>query len=382
MPVRSHATKKDRHGLVSIVASELVWIETGDADAPDVLVASEYAPAIAVDLPLAQHRMRVAALPFAIEDRTAQPLDELHVVLGPEVGARRYLAALVSRTQMAAWLAVLAAHRVTPRRIIPDATLLAEPEGDAGWAVRVEGERVLIRTREHEAFATSAGLFDALWSAAGRPAVQQVGPIWPVGFPDPVDRVDASSLSTRGRNLVDLNQTPHHAGAQRFAGPLKIAAGIIASAALAHTAILSLDTAFASGAAAQRREAAARVLSAVAPLVPPDSDPGAMLADMLPNGSAEAGTSRFLPLLSRMSASLQPVSNGVAMQALTYDAADGALQVKIEAADLPALERVAKSLMESGLNAQSGGATVGDGRAESAVTVRETPGANAAAGAP
>ena len=155
----------------------------------------------------------------------------------------------------------------------------------------------------------------------------------------------------------------------------------IAAAALAHTAILSIDAAFVTAGATHRREEAARLLSSVAPLVPAGDDPGANIAGMLPNSSAQSEMSRFLPLLSRASSSMKPISEGLAIQALAFDAEDGALQLKIEASDLAALELVEKSLTEAGLDAQSGGATIGEGRAESSITVRDGFGANAESGA-
>ena len=376
MPLRSHTKKGERRNVISLVAGELIWVESRGANPPDVLVPSEYAPVFAVDLPLAQHRMRVAALPFAIEDRVAQPINELHMALGPEVAPRRYLASVADAGRMALWQADLAASRIVPRRILPDATLLCPPSGDATWAVKVEAERVRVKTRDHEAFGTSIGLFDTLWRSAGCPVLQQVGPEWPPAFPKVVGRVDDGSDSDQAPYTVDLRQGAHKAAELDYALPLKIAAVFIACAAIAHTAILVLDTTSAGNAVAARRVEAERVLASVAPLGVSSADAATTLAAMLPPAGGDARTGRFLPLLSRVSKSIQADVSGVAIQALSYDEADGALLLKIEAADLPALERLERNLRDAGFSTDSGGATVGDGGAQSSITVREAaPGA-------
>lgn len=371
MPIGSHVKRNDRHKLASIVSGEFVWIDASGVDPPDVLVGSEYASAFVVDLPLAQHRMRAAAAPFAVEDRVAQPIDDLHVALGREVWPRRYLVAVVAKTKMSAWRAELAARGITPRRIIPDATTLSPPEGAAGWAVRVDGERVLVRTRDHEAFATSIRMFQALWAAAGRPALQQAGPDWPAAFPDPVLPFDAALALPPGRDDVDLGQSAQRGMERRYAAPIKIAAVMLAAAAAAHTAILSLDAFFVSSAVTERRAEAARLVASVAPFASAGEDPAALLAGMLPGRGDSVGTSRFLPMLTHISSAIQPVAEGVAVQALSYDAADGAMLLDLEASDLAALERVERSLVSAGLATESGGASVGEGRAESSFTIRD-----------
>jgi general secretion pathway protein L len=50
---------------------------------------------LAVDLPIASRRHRMEALPFAIEDRIAEPLDAVHVAIGAQLSPNRYLAAVV-----------------------------------------------------------------------------------------------------------------------------------------------------------------------------------------------------------------------------------------------------------------------------------------------
>lgn len=368
MPARSHSASLDHRPLVRLGPDGVVWLKAAGSGDPDVLVPSEYAPVFAADLPLAQLRLRMEALPFAVEERLSQPLDEMHVALGPEIAPRRYLAGVVAIATLRRWMDVLSAARISPRRIIPDATLLPEP--GAGWSVAVNDGRVLVRTREGEAFAASPAIFDAMWNAAGRPDLQQVGPAWLSELPPATVASEAVSPSGAARFEVDLLQGWRVGGEIGLRKPFAIAAGILAATALAHTMLLAVDTAVATRAADQRLAEAGQMLAALAPNMAGEPDPVAALERMLPEPGAAGERSWFLPLLSRVSIALQPVSAGLAFQALTYDSADAALVIRIETSDLAALETVQQSLRDAGLDAQSSGSTVGDGRAESTLIVR------------
>ena len=90
---------------------------------------------LAVDLPLASARQR-AALPFAIEDRIAEPIDDVHVALGDEIAPRRYLAGVVRHDDAAGWTEL--AEAGARAAMVPD--VLALPIAGAGdWAVDLRG---------------------------------------------------------------------------------------------------------------------------------------------------------------------------------------------------------------------------------------------------
>lgn len=366
-----------RDNIITFVAGEPSGIVDGVGDAPDVIVEGEYVGVVVVDLPLAQHKLRVAAAPYAIEDRVSQPLSELYVVLGPEIAPQRFLVSYVDRARMDGWLTKLAELGIVPGRVLPDAMLLPEPDSTTAWTTKVDGERVLVRTGGHEAFATSATLFETLWSAAGRPDLYHIGDdSLPAHIPV------TPGVNAPARHVIDLIKGVRTGATGKYAAPLKIAASLIGVAALAHMAILAIDTAVVSSAAEQRKDEAARLISSVAPAADIGADPASVLEQMLPGGEGADRRGAFLPLLSRVSTSLQPVAPGLAVQALAYDEADGALELKVETADLPALEGITSALTDAGFKAQSGGASVADGRAESTLTIRDSLGPAAGDGAP
>ncbi|WP_394652783.1 type II secretion system protein GspL, partial [uncultured Sphingomonas sp.] len=79
-----------------------VWTLTGealavsDADGPaTVLVPNEAVRLLAVDLPLPTRAKRLAALPFAVEELIAEPIDSVHLALGIELSPKRYLVGVV-----------------------------------------------------------------------------------------------------------------------------------------------------------------------------------------------------------------------------------------------------------------------------------------------
>ena len=70
-------------GVWTLAGDRLIIV---DASGPaTILVPTEQVRLLAVDLPLANHAKRLAALPFAIEDKIAEPLENVHIALGKEL---------------------------------------------------------------------------------------------------------------------------------------------------------------------------------------------------------------------------------------------------------------------------------------------------------
>lgn len=125
----------------------------------DVLVLD--APA-----PTRQRAQLARAVPFAVEDQLAAPVEELHFALASEVEDGRIGVAVVARTTLARWLEILAAGGIRPDVLLPDTLALG-----AG-TVLVESSRALARPVRWRAavvdtpgFADWLGLFGADWPA-------------------------------------------------------------------------------------------------------------------------------------------------------------------------------------------------------------------------
>ncbi|TPE62478.1 hypothetical protein FJQ54_06170 [Sandaracinobacter neustonicus] len=123
--------------------------EAADADADGPLIAVLPGDDIALHrLQLAEGdaRARHEEAVMRITDLAAQPVEDLHIAIGPADDAGHSWVALIDRQRMADHLAHLKAAGAEPAHIVPAALLLAEPE--SGPSMARFGDRVLLRTDE------------------------------------------------------------------------------------------------------------------------------------------------------------------------------------------------------------------------------------------
>lgn len=348
-------------GLWLLSGDRLVCVD--DAGPATVLVPSEAVLMLVVDLPLASRAARAAALPFAVEDRIAQPLAAVHVALGREVAPRVHVAGVAAREAMLGWLAVCEAAGMPDAALVPDALALPPPP-PGSWSVERAGDRIRVRTDTGTAFAVAAAQFEAVWTAGGQLPCASLGEPLPIDVAAPAELPLLLAGPPFG---LDLRQG-EFAHAARRVSPLLRRLGIIGAAGLlAHGAIAAADTLALHRMAARARAEAAVLVQTVLPGTPTDGDFAEPVLALLPSGGA--APARFLPLLTRASAALAPLKGSVAVQALTYADGDVTLTLTLEAADLPTLQRAQAALAAAGLRADAGPATSEAGRASEAITV-------------
>ncbi len=333
-----------------------------------VLAPSERVLTLIVDLPLSGRAEKLAALPFAVEDQVADPLDAVHVALGAEVEPKRHLAGVVRHEAMLQWLAAAAAAGVPRAAIAPD--YLGLPQPSAGWTLRVEQGRALVRAADNTGFAVPAEVLEAAWIGAGRPPVDASGEVPPAlrtSREEPALALDTPP-ATRPP-MLDLRQGPYAPRGRPELALLRRLAAVAVVGLAAHTVILAADAWALSRTAAARRAETAALARQAAPAAPTDGDLIAALAPLFDEG-AGSSRSRFFPLFSRTSAALRPLAQTLTLQSLSF-AADGALTLEVQAADIAAVQRVQTALSASGLSAAGGSAANMEGRADGRITVRE-----------
>ena len=315
-------------------------------------LASEQVLLLSVDLPPLAPGQRRAAVGFAVEDRIAQPLEALRVVLGPAISGR-YLVAVVARD-------VIAARRGGPQPVLlPD--VLALPCPATGWAAWAGDDRVLVRLPDGTGFGASLGQLPLLWHHAGQPEVTLCGGELPAeitvaakGLLPPFDRTltrcNLAATSDEGRFL----RLPR--GALAVAAVLAVAAGL-------HLGLIRADL------AGDRRHVIARetaLRQALTGAGQPDSgDLDSDLATRLAAGEPP-GQGGFLPLMAASSAALAEVP-GLSLQGLTWSGGD--LQLDLQAADLGGLQSAEAALTAAGIAVRVGSATSGDGAARVDMTL-------------
>ena len=365
-------------GLWALVGDRLECVDEFAPGPPIVLVPSEAVLTLAVPLPpLGNVMRRREALPFAIEDAIAEPLDQAHVALGGEQAPGLWLAGIVSHWIMREWVAMLADAGLTRAAMLPDALCLPVPP-EASWTVDVSGDRVLVRAGDGTGFALPLAQFEAAWRAAGEPACIGYGQPLPPHFAAVQTDLALQPLAARVlAPALDLRQGPYAAPRRPF-NPLWRRIALIAGiGALAHGVIAIADTAALTH-LAHLREAQVRTLAAgLQSPVTIGADPGDTLNALAPDAAA-AGPSRFMSLLSRSAAAIGadqtpgqiPGQNPNLWRSVAFDRAAGTLTIEVEANDIADLQRISQALAHAGLGVQPGAATSEGGHAVGSFVIR------------
>lgn len=332
---------------------------------PDTLAfPSEAALLLRVALPLPTHRQRLAAVGFAVEDQIAQPLDAVHVALGPQIEAGDYLAAVVDHGIMAEWAT---RTRAGHQRLVPDVLALPVPP-EGRLAVRETAGRILARRPDGTGYATTARAIDMLWRIEGMPQIVLYGGRLPDGLP--VSAVGLMPSEPAGADGFDLLQGIYAPRQGAGAGVIRRLAIVAALALAAHAAILVAETVALSRIATDRETELRTAIAARAPDIPASLPLVEALARAMPaSGSAGGG---FLPLMVEVSEVLAPFTGEISVRNLAYGAQDQSLALLIEAPDLAALQAIESALGVAGLAVAAGVATTGEGAAEARYVIRRS----------
>ncbi|MCW4460107.1 type II secretion system protein GspL [Sphingomonas sp. BT-65] len=330
-----------------------VWTLSGgrpiiaEPDGPaTLLVPSESVLLLVVDLPLGTHAKRVAALPFAIEDRIADPIDAVHIALGSEIAPKRYLVAVVRHARMREWVEIAEAEGLAHAAMVPDA--LALPVPDEGWTAEAGDGRVLVRSGDGTGFAISSALVGQAWEAAGRPRIWNAGSV-PVGeLPQEPRPAGGGGLAERlARPAVDLRQGVYARRAAGGSGWLKRLGWIAAAGIAAHTMIAAADAVMLRVIAERRADDTRAVVAQAAPGANLGEDLQASVTDMLPPPGV-AG-SRFVPLVTRTSNALAPLSSAVTARSMRFEG--NALVMEIEPGEPGLAGRIRDAMRAAGVSA-------------------------------
>ncbi|ATE63535.1 type II secretion system protein GspL [Rhizorhabdus dicambivorans] len=299
-----------------------------------LLVPAEQVLVLGAALPLPSRAKRIAALPFAIEDRIAARADQVHLALGAQGPGGEWLAGVVDPALMAGWVAEAEAAGLGDATIMPDALALPLPEPGC-WSVHRIGARILARLPDGTGFAAMEPLFLSIWAAAGRPECDEAG------FGDAAIPI-----------ALDLRQGIFARPRQGLSRTARRVALVAAGGLLAHGAIATADTFALRSIAAKRGAELTAQLNASAPGRFTGSDPheaAAVAAEILPAGGT-APPGALLPLLTRASAALAPFGGAVTVRAMRFDEAGRSLRFDCDSADPGAARGIVDALRQAGLN--------------------------------
>ena len=311
---------------------------------------------MSVTLPALAPAPRRAAAAFAVEDRLAQPLEDVRVVLGSQLpaGSGQWLVAVVSEQRIAR---ISAAE--PDRAVLTDVMYLPVPP--AGWAVQCTADRMLVRLADGSGFVMASGLAVDLWQAQGRPPITAYGADLPAAF-GPVTTLPLPSSDGMPPDGFDLG-----AAAVRAQGRLprgwKPILGLIIAGLTAHLGLVLLDGYATTRIVGDREAVLAQQLGAARA---PEEDVLAAAARSL-SARSPASAPAFLDLLTAAYGALPPAEAGVTLRTLRYRDSDGSLTLGLAAGDIAALQDVEAGLAAAGLAVTAGPATTRNGVAEAEI---------------
>lgn len=312
-----------------------------------MLVPSESVALLSVVLPLASRGRRIAALPFAVEDKIADPIEAVHLALGAQIGPQTYLVAVVRHAEMAAWVEAAEAAGIGHAAIVPDALALPVP-GAGEWCVRADAGRVVVRSGDGTGFALPMALVAAAWERAGRPFVWSVDGA-PVGDLPSARWAGGGDIGDwLAAPAVDLRQGVYARRGGARGGWGRRLAWIAAAGIVAHIGIAAADAVMLRVIAERR---AADVRAAVAQAAPGanlSGDLEASVVAMLPVAGPPPG--RFVPLVNATSRALAPLSSAVTARAMRFEG--NALILDIDPGPPDLTQRIRDAFAAAGVAAQ------------------------------
>ncbi|HWK35534.1 type II secretion system protein GspL [Sphingomonas sp.] len=339
-----------------IAARSGVWRLDGEkpvpvtADGPaTLLVPTEAVRLIAADLPIASRAKRLAALPFAVEDLIAEPVESVHLALGAEIAPKRYLVGVVGRVRMAAWVAAADAAGLGAAALVPDALALPLPDA-GGWAVGLEPARAVVRSADGTGFAIPAAMLRTAWEGAGRPPATGYGDALPEEMGAAGADLGADSVAERLRApALDLRQGDYAVRRRRVPGVGRRLALIVGLGVLAHTGIAAADTLMLRRIADTRADDLRTLVATKAPGANLSGDDLAgTVADLIPRAAA-GGDNPFLPLATRVSTALAPMAGSVPVKTMRFSG--GVLTIAVDSSDPALAARINAALREGGVDA-------------------------------
>jgi general secretion pathway protein L len=311
---------------------------------------------LAVALPRVAPALRARAAAFAVEERIARPLDEVHVhVIGPAPEPGSWLVAVIGRAALSAH----AARHPAPLRLVPEplALPLPPPGCVTVWAAQ---DRAILRLPDGTGMTVPRAMLPVVYRLAGSPACVAAGGLLPDGLP--VAQVPLPQVpSLHG---IDLRQAGRSPGLPARTGRLALLVGAIAAA---HLAMAGAGVAVLSGRADRAGAELRAALAAGGRAAEGDLDAALARALAAPAVVPEDG---FLALLARVSAVIAATPGAPVLREAAYAPDPGRLSLRVAADDIGTLQALQAGLSAAGLDLRTEGSESGAAGAEMRLSVR------------
>jgi general secretion pathway protein L len=339
------------------------WLREQAARAEQIVVLVPGEAVTLIEVPrIARQRQRfLQALPFAVEEQLAQPIEDMHIVAPARLDGERVPVACVAHADMRDWLQRLQQLDIRPDHMLPD-TLALPLQGHSAVSARV-GARVLVRAGTDAGFALEADALPMLGDTLG--AVQEVMSV----------ATGAELLARLGPHLsaastLDLLQDPYRPRRRASAaGPWRAVAALVLAALLLGVAYQWLDYRALRASHAEMQQEAQRLYRQAVPGEGTVPDPVRMLRAESARGATGPGEGG-LSLLARVAPLLAGGTTSVRMDVIEYRG--GSLELSITTPDVPTLDGLRERLDGlPGLRVELTGASPGDAGVQGRLRIQE-----------
>jgi general secretion pathway protein L len=357
---------------------------------PIMLAPGEDMLLTTVNVPARNRQRLLQALPYALEDRIAQDVEQMHFAPGLRHLDGSVPVAVLERQVLDQWLGELRAAGIEAARMIPDVLALPYQAGD--WTLAIDGDMALLRTGPQRGLAIETDSLAAVLSAAldeaedARPERLHV-------YAPQSDIAELEALATLGLELVphpqsapvlammapqattgeaiDLLQADY-ARRERLRGDWRrwrAAAITFAALVAVNLGMLTYDQIRLSRQSTQLQAEIESIYHQAFPETQRVVDPRVQMERGLASlrgGGAESGG--FLDLMRAIAETISG-TRGAVIQRIAYQ--DGRLDLSIHVPDLQQLDTMVRQLGEQGsVMAEIQSANAVGGRVEARLQVR------------
>jgi general secretion pathway protein L len=333
-----------------------------------VLVPSEHVVLLDADALSTRRAQLVKAVPFALEDQLASPVEDLHFALPEHIAGGRIPVAVVARTTLREWIDALSAQGIRADVMIPET--LAFAANDDGATLMIEPQRALLRWGAARAVACDPPALAQWLAVVAAPAAQvfdfrqaprQALPVAVSTYherqPDALAFFATQLPREPAFNLLQGEFAPshRHLPAQQLWGRAALLAGVAVVLALVFAAGDWLRLSRESDRLEAEQRAALR--ASLPDLANVAGDPRQLMDSALTRMRGGAGGTGLLALLDRIGPILASTTR-VSLRGIEYR--NATLELGLRAPDVPALDLVQQQLANLGLKVEVTSASTGD----------------------
>lgn len=353
------------------------------------------------EVPAGQQRYAKQALPFLIEEKLAEDIEDVHIAMGPVVREQAVPVAVVRHIEIIAWLDALYTAGLPPSSMIPEPLALPWQEGRV--SVCITGDFGIVRDGPWHGLGCDLDNLPLALAAVLRQSRGQCGAEPVIDIYCPEDGDDAASAQGLQRQLVAAGHAPGGIVVHELAeAPLAVMAGQVAAAPAARLDLLQGGYAAEDRASARRinwRRIALTFAACVAvhvavtmaaglwwqwrtqglradavaqyqqwfPAARRVFDPRRQLQSQLNSGGG-ADSAALLAYISGLAGSWDGAGESLRLRSLNYRGDAAAMSLEMEGASAGELEQLRQKLAERGvrveLKAVAGGGDRVSGRLE------------------